>query len=134
MANSDNVLRCGLTSKHIDVPELLRILRFEGDSVQPVPTRLKSRGETEYTSSAREFILSEIAVDADRDYQSCEQRSIELMICVAGQAVIEDTQASIRLPLDRGTSVVVPASVRGYRLQGEARIYKAAVPIGDLES
>ncbi|RKN37422.1 mannose-6-phosphate isomerase, class I [Streptomyces hoynatensis] len=29
MANSDNVLRCGLTPKHIDVPELLRIVRFE---------------------------------------------------------------------------------------------------------
>uniref|UniRef100_UPI001E612E94 mannose-6-phosphate isomerase, class I n=1 Tax=Streptomyces clavuligerus TaxID=1901 RepID=UPI001E612E94 len=28
MANSDNVLRCGLTPKHIDVPELLRIVRF----------------------------------------------------------------------------------------------------------
>lgn len=29
MANSDNVLRCGLTPKHVDVPELLRIVRFE---------------------------------------------------------------------------------------------------------
>ncbi|MFF5483740.1 mannose-6-phosphate isomerase, class I, partial [Streptomyces sp. NPDC012935] len=27
MANSDNVLRCGLTPKHVDVPELLRIVR-----------------------------------------------------------------------------------------------------------
>ena len=29
MANSDNVLRCGLTPKHVDVPELLRVVRFE---------------------------------------------------------------------------------------------------------
>jgi mannose-6-phosphate isomerase len=28
MANSDNVLRCGLTGKHVDVPELLRITDF----------------------------------------------------------------------------------------------------------
>ena len=28
LANSDNVLRCGLTPKHIDVPELLRIADF----------------------------------------------------------------------------------------------------------
>lgn len=28
MANSDNVLRCGLTAKHVDVPELLRIAKF----------------------------------------------------------------------------------------------------------
>ncbi len=29
LANSDNVLRCGLTAKHVDVPELLRIADFE---------------------------------------------------------------------------------------------------------
>lgn len=29
MANSDNVLRCGLTPKHVDVPELLKIVKFE---------------------------------------------------------------------------------------------------------
>ena len=29
MANSDNVLRGGLTSKHIDVPELVRVLSFD---------------------------------------------------------------------------------------------------------
>jgi mannose-6-phosphate isomerase len=28
LANSDNVLRCGLTPKHIDVPELLRVADF----------------------------------------------------------------------------------------------------------
>ena len=30
MANSDNVLRGGLTPKHVDVPELLRVLDFDG--------------------------------------------------------------------------------------------------------
>ena len=29
MANSDNVLRGGLTPKHVDVPELLKVLRFD---------------------------------------------------------------------------------------------------------
>ena len=28
LANSDNILRCGLTPKHVDVPELLRVLDF----------------------------------------------------------------------------------------------------------
>ena len=32
MANSDNVLRGGLTGKHVDVPELLRTVSFEGIS------------------------------------------------------------------------------------------------------
>ena len=29
MANSDNVLRGGLTSKHVDVPELVSVVDFE---------------------------------------------------------------------------------------------------------
>lgn len=29
MANSDNVLRCGLTSKHVDVPELMKVTEFD---------------------------------------------------------------------------------------------------------
>ena len=40
MANSDNVLRCGLTPKHVDVPELLRIVRFEAER----PRRAAPRG------------------------------------------------------------------------------------------
>ena len=40
MANSDNVLRCGLTPKHVDVPELLRIVRFETER----PRRAAPRG------------------------------------------------------------------------------------------
>ncbi len=28
LANSDNVLRCGLTPKHVDIPELLRVADF----------------------------------------------------------------------------------------------------------
>ncbi len=40
MANSDNVLRCGLTPKHVDVPELLRIVRFEPSD----PGVLRPRG------------------------------------------------------------------------------------------
>ena len=36
LANSDNILRCGLTPKHVDVPELLRVLDFgHGDHADP---------------------------------------------------------------------------------------------------
>jgi mannose-6-phosphate isomerase len=43
MASSDNVLRCGLTPKHVDVPELLRITDFRsrtelGEAAAPVPS------------------------------------------------------------------------------------------------
>ena len=57
MANSDNVLRGGLTSKHVDVDELTAILDFEpipGDTIAPVPV---SDGVVRYPTPAAEFAL-----------------------------------------------------------------------------
>ncbi len=64
MANSDNVLRGGLTPKHVDVPELLRVLDFtpvtRADLVPPV----ESLGaERIYPTPAPEFRLSRIELD-----------------------------------------------------------------------
>lgn len=56
LANSDNVLRAGLTPKHVDVPELLKIARFEpGD-----PNLLRPEGDAEevYETPIDEFRLS----------------------------------------------------------------------------
>ena len=47
MANSDNVLRCGLTSKHIDIPELLQLLNFNETKVQKLrPTKTSTSERT----------------------------------------------------------------------------------------
>ncbi len=57
MAASDNVLRGGLTPKRVDVPELLRVLRFEvlrDPVVRPVPV---SPGVVTWPAPVREFAL-----------------------------------------------------------------------------
>ena len=46
MANSDNVLRGGLTTKHVDVPELLNILTFEGGTPEVFDGTPGKRGGT----------------------------------------------------------------------------------------
>lgn len=49
MATSDNVLRAGLTQKHVDAAELLRIVKFEGgDSYVVEPSRGEAPGESRY--------------------------------------------------------------------------------------
>ncbi|WP_311039735.1 type I phosphomannose isomerase catalytic subunit [Streptomyces luomodiensis] len=45
MASFDNVLRCGLTAKHIDVPELLRIVRRPFRSCMVLPQRIGRSGK-----------------------------------------------------------------------------------------
>ena len=57
MANSDNVLRGGLTSKHVDVDELTSVLDFNpipGDTLSPDPI---SEGVVRYPTPAPEFAL-----------------------------------------------------------------------------
>ncbi len=50
MANSDNVLRCGLTPKHVDVPELLRVVRFEPSDPGVLRPEASADGEEVYES------------------------------------------------------------------------------------
>ncbi|RSS45109.1 mannose-6-phosphate isomerase, class I, partial [Streptomyces sp. WAC07061] len=56
MANSDNVLRCGLTPKHVDVPELLKVVIFEPSA--PGILRPEGDGEEVYETPIDEFRLS----------------------------------------------------------------------------
>ena len=56
MANSDNVLRGGLTVKHVDVPELLRILDFT-PLADPVLAPVAIPGGLRYAIAAEEFRL-----------------------------------------------------------------------------
>src|SRR5262249_49801088 len=59
MANSNNVLRGGLTPKHVDVPELLRNLTFEGKEVEIITGRqVVGITERKYETPAEEFELS----------------------------------------------------------------------------
>lgn len=60
MANSDNVLRGGLTSKHVDVPELLRIVRFEPLDPHRVVAQTLSPGLEVYRSGFAEFDLARL--------------------------------------------------------------------------
>ncbi|MGW1143337.1 mannose-6-phosphate isomerase, class I, partial [Streptomyces zhihengii] len=50
MANSDNVLRCGLTPKHVDVPELLRVVRFEASDPGVLRPEASADGEELYAT------------------------------------------------------------------------------------
>lgn len=61
MANSDNVLRGGLTTKHVDVPELLRIVLFEPLAPHRVQPLSPTPGLEIYRSGFAEFDLARIS-------------------------------------------------------------------------
>jgi len=129
MANSDNVLRGGLTPKHVDVPELLRILNFKDQDITLLKPVKSAMHEQIYPSPAAEFVLSVITLNKSETYQSPEQRSVEILICTRGKATLFDRHDQSETQLRQGASAIIPAAVRGYSIKGEGVCYKAAVPL-----
>lgn len=129
MANSDNVLRGGLTQKHIDKDELMRILSFVPVKPQVITGDSNGEFETFYKTSSEEFILSLIRLpENDSVYKKEGDRGIEIMLCTEGKATITDSDKDYSLEIKKGNSILIPAAVKGYRIEGKATIYKASVP------
>jgi mannose-6-phosphate isomerase len=128
MANSDNVLRGGLTPKHVDVPELLQVLTFEETRIK----LLRPDNTGAYPSDVREFRLSVLEPTPERAYESdaSVDRDIQIVICTRGEATVTNVADGQRLPVAKGVSFVVPAAVEQYRIEGNATLYRASVPPG----
>lgn len=128
MANSDNVLRGGLTSKHVDVPELLATLEFESRLPEVLAPQRDDEVEAIYSTPAREFALSAIALRPDRPFESGPRDGVEILFCAAGTVRIEGEVAPEDAALAMGRAVIVPASAGAYRLTGEGCVHRATVP------
>jgi mannose-6-phosphate isomerase len=126
MANSDNVLRGGLTSKHMDVAELLATATFEPSPARSLRPEPSAGGERVYRTPAPEFELGLIDVSPEAPFVPPDGRGVELLLGVLGKAtVVSDGRT---LSLSRGRSVFVPAAVPAYRLEGEGQVCRARVP------
>ena len=128
MANSDNVLRGGLTPKHVDVPELLRVLKFEDRDVTLLKPEKSIANELIYPSPAAEFVLSVITLNRGMTYKSSKNRSVEILICTRGKVTIFDQNNLTETQVPQGASAIAPASVERYSIKGEGTCYKAGVP------
>jgi mannose-6-phosphate isomerase len=126
MANSDNVLRGGLTSKHVDVAELLATATFETGPPVVLQAETIADGERVYRTPAREFELGLIEVSPKAPYASKASRGVEILLGVKGHTSV--TTDGHVLPLGQGRSVFVPASASSYRLEGEGRVCRVRVP------
>ena len=127
MANSDNVLRGGLTPKHVDVPELIKILTFEEKELDVIVPEAVSPFEKVYPRKADEFVLSAISIKPGQTYTASSNRTAEILLCISGNAIIREEDGTAAIDLNQGTSVFVPAAAGRYTIQGEAKIYKAAI-------
>lgn len=126
MASSDNVLRGGLTKKHVDVPELMRVLDFADGPVLPIRARAIDAHERVWDTPAREFRLSAIEVGGDDDAVTRAVRGPEIVLCTKGTVVIAPGDGSPEVILGPGSSAFVPAATGKYTVRAENAQNKAA--------
>ena len=120
MANSDNVLRAGLTSKHVDVDELLAAADLRPAAPARVVPRPESAAERVYPAPAEEFLLSVIDLEVGGSFTP---RGPEVLLLLGDGAHLQWLGGS--LTLRRGDAAFVPASVAAYAAQGTGRLYRA---------
>jgi mannose-6-phosphate isomerase len=128
MANSDNVLRGGLTPKNVDVPELMRVLRFDEGKVDIIHGRDVGNGEVVFPTPAEEFELSRIQCGPDGKYQSGRRNGPDILIVMEGE--ISASSHGETLHLKTGESFFAPQTA-SYEItcpSGTAVVFKASVP------
>lgn len=121
MAASDNVLRGGLTRKYVDVPELLRVLRFEP---LPDPVRRPVRvgpGVETWPAPAAEFALHRIRLAGDVERVALGEPGPRTVVCLAGEVRAGD------LRLRPGEAGFAAAAERPLVLSGAGEVYVASV-------
>ncbi|MFA7425688.1 MAG: mannose-6-phosphate isomerase, class I [Desulfosarcinaceae bacterium] len=125
MANSDNVLRGGLTAKHVDVPELLRVLCFEGGN--PGVMRLDGGHVGRFDTPAAEFSLWVLRIDGPHPWFSGDARRVEILLCTEGGGRLR-VAGGRWVDFVRGTAILVPAAAGAYRIEGQTVVHRAALP------
>jgi mannose-6-phosphate isomerase len=132
MASSDNVLRGGLTTKHVDVPELMRVLDFADGPATPVRARALDAHERVWDTPAREFRLSAIELNGADDVVTRAVRGPEIVVCTKGAVRITPADGSPEVLLAPGSSAFVAAATGSYDVRAARRVSEENAQKGDV--
>jgi len=127
MANSDNVARGGLSVRHVDRPEFLRILRYNDRPIESLDPVKVGRSLDEYEVPAADFRLFRIRLERGVRYTSEQKRAVEILICTRGMAKLCVDAHGANYGIQRGDSFLVPASSPAYTVEGQGTLFKATV-------
>lgn len=123
MAASDNVLRGGLTVKHIDVDELLHVLRFEPGLPAPPARSHPAAGITTYDCGEESFGL--VVVDPGPDGTTIVPTGPSLLLATGGPVQVTGPAGS--LSIHGGAGAFVPPGTAPYLVEGPGRLWWATV-------
>lgn len=126
MANSDNVLRAGLTDKHIDVPELLKHVRFE----ETVPVVLGSHAEVQeeiqFASPAEEFELYQYFLNGKE--VTLTASGPEVIFVLDGAVSVNAADEKIAVAQGQAAFIINGTNYTIASEHSAAEVFRAAVP------
>jgi mannose-6-phosphate isomerase len=126
MASSDNVVRAGLTPKHVDVAELLDIADFRPVPPPTVAPASAGSAAVSFEPPVKDFALHVVAAPSD----ALPEEGPRMVLGLDGETRLVSTEGekSIR----RGEAVFVPDRTGRVRLAGAGRVAVGAVPVDRL--
>jgi mannose-6-phosphate isomerase len=124
MAASDNVLRGGLTPKHVAVDELLEVLDDDAWDPPTVRPRAVARNVDRFDVPVDDFALNRVTVGGDPVELSVAGASI--VLATAGEVVVAGTTGGDPVRLAPGQAVLVTPDERQVLLTGHGEVFVAA--------
>ncbi|EKO3434734.1 mannose-6-phosphate isomerase, class I [Vibrio fluvialis] len=122
MANSDNVLRAGLTPKHMDVEELVKCTDFVPKPINTLLTQAEINGcEHHFPVPVQDFQFSVFQAPKE---QRVEMSSAEILMPIDADVALL-AQSGETLVLGKGQSAFIPAYVGNYTISCEGRVARA---------
>ncbi len=122
MANSDNVLRAGLTPKHIDVLELIDNTKFEPIAPQNLLMEPEhNQGRLVYPVPVEDFSFDIVTVELVTAPQQLD--SAEILFCLEGNVAI--SSGNEKLTLAKGESIFISCGAKEYFYSGQGIIARA---------
>ena len=125
MANSDNVLRGGLTPKHVDVQELMKQVKFK--EVKPVIIKPRSGSEKIYSTPAEDFELSRFDLKKN---ESVNRKAIttEIILNLEGEILLKEDKNEVTLKAGEAAVLFTKTSLK-IKSNLPSQFYIASVPV-----
>jgi mannose-6-phosphate isomerase len=128
MASSDNVLRGGLTNKHIDVKELMKHVKCEPTHVKILSGEQINGTEKIYKTSAPDFQLSVFELKAG-EVVSFSPVTAEIVLLIEGMAELDNGTGALKLEAGHPSAIVFAGKKVRLSTVAGATVFRASVPL-----
>jgi len=117
MLASDNVLRGGLTPKHIDVEELSRVLVFEATEPKLTTTKVLANGLSRFEIPTKEFDFYSVSVGSNNLLMDLNLPGDAVVLCVSGALAVSNSKEE-RQVINPGEAAFISGDARTFSVSG----------------